>query len=73
MKAKLKKFDGLDIDHIRMKDFELKSKMENGETMNSPNLNFDFDPNTANIKVNEEPIALKNATQKNFLETYDKN
>lgn len=71
MREKLKKFDGLDIEQIRQKDLELKTKMQNGETMQSPNLIFDFDQDNGNIKVNEEPVILKNETQKAFMEHYN--
>lgn len=62
MREKLKKVDGLDIEQIRLKDQELKAKMENGETMQNPNLRFDFDSNNGNIKVNEAEVILKNET-----------
>lgn len=69
-KRKLKMVDGLDIDQIRQKDQELKAKMNNGQSMVNPDLKFDFDQTSGNIKVQEEPIYLKNERQKQFLESY---
>ena len=69
IREKLKKFDGLDIEEIRLKDAELRFKMEQGgQQIENPSLNFDFDHNSGNIKVNETPVALKNETQRNFIE-----
>lgn len=63
IREKLKKFDGLDIEEIRLKDEQLRMRMEQGgESINNPYLNFDFDHNSGNIKVQETPIALKNET-----------
>lgn len=63
IREKLKKFDGLDIEEIRLKDEQLRLRMEQGgESINNPYLNFDFDHNSGNIKVQETPIALKNET-----------
>ena len=41
---------------------------QGGQQIENPSLNFDFDHNSGNIKVNETPVALKNETQWNFIE-----
>ena len=40
--------------------------------MITPELSFDYDYGSGNIKVKEEPVILKNETQKKFLEAYNK-
>lgn len=72
MKYKLKTVDGLDIEEIRRKDFELRSKMQQGQRIVNPNLNFDFDNTNGDIRVQEDhPVALKNEVQRNFLDKYN--
>lgn len=51
IREKLKKFDGLDIEEIRLKDEQLRLRMEDGQSINNPSLIFDFDHTSGDIKV----------------------
>ena len=77
-RAKLKKFDGLDLDEIRQKDSELRIRMaENGGggqqllSATEPEIQFEFDQQTGNVKA-KQLGDNKNETQRNFLKVYGK-
>lgn len=66
VKEKLKAFDGLDVDEIRRKDLELKMKFDMGQSFIQQELDYDYDEVNGDIKVIDEPVYLKNETQRNF-------
>lgn len=70
VREKLKKFDDLDMDEIRRKDVELKNLFNSGQSIVKPELQFEFDETNGDIKVKDEPVYLKNESQRNFNANY---
>ena len=60
MKEKLKIVDGIDVDEIRRKDFEIRNKFDNGQRFVKPELQYEIDHINGDMKVIEEPVYLKN-------------
>ena len=74
-REKLKKIDGLDLQEIRQKDEELRSRMRNTrpQTMpaSEPELQFEYDQQTGSVMAKQTTSNPKNERQRNFLKVYN--